>query len=154
MGRGEAGGLLAGGVSSFGYSGTIAHVVLQSAPGGAAASAVGGGAALRFRRRAFSWTTAAENAHDGSAIALYSAAWAELAAPAASSLDGSPESLRSASARSPPDAVVSNWPKGTGMPRRLPEARNSRTRARGAKYCGEKSGHRRPQPLEWQDGCN
>eukprot|EP00964_Phaeocystis_antarctica_P079045 scaffold49201_cov67-Phaeocystis_antarctica.AAC.1 len=47
--------LRSGGVSSFGYSGTIAHTVLQSTSGGAAASAVGGGAALCFRRRAFLW---------------------------------------------------------------------------------------------------
>eukprot|EP00964_Phaeocystis_antarctica_P011534 scaffold6386_cov86-Phaeocystis_antarctica.AAC.1 len=55
MGRGEAGGLV-GGVSSFGYSGTVAHTLLQSASGGAASSAcVGSGAPLRFRRRAFLW---------------------------------------------------------------------------------------------------
>eukprot|EP00964_Phaeocystis_antarctica_P120620 scaffold84350_cov61-Phaeocystis_antarctica.AAC.1 len=46
-----------GGVSSFGYSGTIAHALLQSATSGVAA-AVGGGAALRFRRRAFPWDIA------------------------------------------------------------------------------------------------
>ena len=67
-----------GGVSSFGYSGTIAHVLLQSPSGFAAASAVGGSAALRFHRHAFPWATAAENALDSSAIALYSVAWAEL----------------------------------------------------------------------------
>jgi acyl transferase domain-containing protein len=56
MGRREAGGL-AGGVSSFGYSGTIAHALLQSASGGNAASAVGGGTApLRYRSRAFLWS--------------------------------------------------------------------------------------------------
>ena len=45
-----------GGVSSFGYSGTIAHALLQSTSSEAAASAVGGGAVLRFRRRAFLWS--------------------------------------------------------------------------------------------------
>eukprot|EP00964_Phaeocystis_antarctica_P033478 scaffold18987_cov79-Phaeocystis_antarctica.AAC.1 len=79
MGRGEAGGLV-GGVSSFGYSGTIAHGVLQRTSGGAA-EGTGGGAALYFRRRAFPWATAAEKAPDGSEIALYSMSWAELAVP-------------------------------------------------------------------------
>eukprot|EP00964_Phaeocystis_antarctica_P052521 scaffold30766_cov77-Phaeocystis_antarctica.AAC.1 len=55
MGRCEVG-IPVGGVSSFGYSGTIAHTVLQSISGCAAAAAVGGGAALRFRRRAFPWS--------------------------------------------------------------------------------------------------
>eukprot|EP00964_Phaeocystis_antarctica_P064904 scaffold39097_cov90-Phaeocystis_antarctica.AAC.1 len=87
MGRGEVGGLVVG-VSSFGYSGTIAHAVLQSTSGGAAALAVGGGAPLRFRRRAFPWATAAEGAPDGSAIALYSVSWAELAVPVVSSPAG------------------------------------------------------------------
>ena len=41
-------------MSSFGYSGTIAHALLQSAPH-IASSVVGGGAAVRFRRRAFAW---------------------------------------------------------------------------------------------------
>eukprot|EP00964_Phaeocystis_antarctica_P042504 scaffold24366_cov62-Phaeocystis_antarctica.AAC.1 len=53
MGRGEAAGLV-GGVSSFGYGGTIAHAVMQRVPGGAA-EGTRGTAALRFRRRAFLW---------------------------------------------------------------------------------------------------
>ena len=78
-----------GGVSSFGYSGTIAHVLLQSAPGGATLAVGGGAAPLRFQRRAFSWTTAAApEALGASAIALYSVAWAELAALHASSPGG------------------------------------------------------------------
>ena len=76
-----------GGVSSFGYSGTIAHALLQSASGGAT-EGKGGGAPLRFRRRAYPWTIAANTALDGSVIALYSVGWAELAAPAASSPGG------------------------------------------------------------------
>ena len=88
MGRGGEAGLV-GGVSSFGYGGTIAHVLLENKPsGGAAAEAVGGRAALRFLRHAFPWATAAENAHDGSVIALYSVAWVELAAPATAPPDG------------------------------------------------------------------
>ena len=44
-----------GGVSSFGYSGTIAHALLQSKSGGVMSDACGG-APLRFRRRAFLWS--------------------------------------------------------------------------------------------------
>ena len=44
-----------GGVSSFGYSGTIAHALLQGASR-AAAVGEGGGAPLRYRRRAFLWS--------------------------------------------------------------------------------------------------
>ena len=44
-----------GGVSSFGYSGTIAHTLLQYATHEVVAARVGGGAAVRFRRRAFAW---------------------------------------------------------------------------------------------------
>ena len=79
--------LRVGGVSSFGYSGTIAHAVLQSSSSGTT-SAVGGGAVLRFRRRAFPWVTVAEEARDGSAIALYSVGWAEPAAPAVAPAGG------------------------------------------------------------------
>eukprot|EP00964_Phaeocystis_antarctica_P073761 scaffold45296_cov87-Phaeocystis_antarctica.AAC.1 len=86
MGRGEVGGLV-GGVSSFGYSGTITHALLQSTSG-ATAVGQGGGAALRFRRRAFPWATAAKDALDSSAIALYNVGWAELAASTASSPGG------------------------------------------------------------------
>ena len=70
-----------GGVSSFGYSGTIANAVVQCVMGGAAG--MGGVAAVRFRRRAFPWATATPVARDSSAVALYSTGWAELAAPAA-----------------------------------------------------------------------
>ena len=77
-----------GGVSSFGYSGTIAHALLQGASGGATLAVGGGAASLRFRRRAFSWASAAAEALDASAIALYSVDWAELAVPTASSPGG------------------------------------------------------------------
>jgi hypothetical protein len=50
-------------VSSFGYSGTIAHALLQSTSSEASASAVGGGAALRFRRRAILWAPLVRRTH-------------------------------------------------------------------------------------------
>ena len=48
----------AGGVSSFGYSGTIAHAVLAVAESAASSeSALGRVARLAYRRRAFPWRT-------------------------------------------------------------------------------------------------
>ena len=81
-----------GGVSSFGYSGTIAHALLQHQ---AVPAEPPRAAALRFRRRRFAWREAlrpdAERAHD-ERPALFLSCWLPLA-PAASSPRTSPAPL-------------------------------------------------------------
>ena len=68
-----------GGVSSFGYSGTIAHALLRGDGGAVVSSLV----PVVFRRRAFAWAAPGVAAPGSSlsALALYSTGWALLPTP-------------------------------------------------------------------------
>ena len=77
----RAGGGCAGGVSSFGYSGTIAHAVLDSGVVGGElrASAASWGEGPRYNRRRFTWLPSGTSRSASASIRLFSTAWASVA---------------------------------------------------------------------------